>query len=335
MDNLTHTLAGIALSQAGFNRKTRFSTLALVVASNLPDVDLAWSFGGGATYLNDHRDITHSIVGVVALAGLLAGVLYGIGRRAKPPRDPFAPPLRAGWLFAACLAGTALHLLMDFTNAYGVRPFLPFSGRWYAWDIMPIIDPLLLGILLAALLLPLVSRLVSEEVGTRRSRHGWGAVAGLVLMALLWGLRDLAHRRVLNMVNAHTYRDENPLRAAAFPISANPFAWKAVVETSSAYYVLAANALADDVNVEQPQVFYRDQPAGREGEALSIAMKTRTAVVFADFARFLWPQVEPTDNGGYQVTLHDLRFGPSTFTARVELDQNLRVVSERFSFEGR
>src|SRR5207244_8174094 len=64
MDNLTHTLTGVALSQAGLNRKTRYATLALVIGSNLPDVDIVTRLAGSATYLKYHRGITHSVLGV-------------------------------------------------------------------------------------------------------------------------------------------------------------------------------------------------------------------------------------------------------------------------------
>ena len=145
MDNITHTLTAVALSQAGLNRKTRYATLALLVGSNLPDIDIVARLGGSAAYLNYHRGITHSILGVVTLGALLAATIYYLGRKASPPNKRSVPPLDGPWLLAICLISTAGHVLMDFTNAYGVRPFMPFSGRWYAWDIMFIFDPLLLA----------------------------------------------------------------------------------------------------------------------------------------------------------------------------------------------
>ena len=114
MDNITHTLTAVALSQAGLNRKTRFATLALVVGANLPDIDLVWAHGGSASYLKHHRGITHSFLGITVLAALLAAIIYFAGRRAAPKKN--APPLDARWLFFLCWIGTASHLLMDFTN---------------------------------------------------------------------------------------------------------------------------------------------------------------------------------------------------------------------------
>ena len=332
MDNITHTLTAVALSQAGLNRKTRFATLALVVGANLPDVDLVWAYGGTATYLKYHRGITHSLLGVTVLAALLGCIIYFAGRRAAPKKN--APPLRSGWLFFLCWIGTASHLLMDFTNQYGVRPFLPFSGRWYAWDIMFIFDPFLLALLALGLGIPAILRVASEEVGADRPTYRWGAIFSLVCLTLLWGVRDMAHRRVLGFLDSHTYGEENPLRLGAFPSPANPFSWSGVVETESAYHLLPTNALAADVDASNTEVFHRPQSS----PVLDAALKSRTGAIFASFARFLWAEVYENDSGS-EVLLRDLRFfSPSSpnhgFVARIELDKDLRARSESFSFTG-
>ena len=332
MDNVTHTLTAVALSHVGLNRKTRFATLALVVGANLPDVDLIWAHGGSATYLKHHRGITHSFLGITGLAALLACLMYFVGRRAAPKKN--VPRLDPRWLFFLCWIGTASHLLLDFTNQYGVRPFLPFSGRWYAWDIMFIYDPLLLALLVMGLGVPAILRLASEEVGAERPTYRWGAIFSLGCLVLLWGVRDLAHRRVLGFLDSHTYGAENPVRLGAFPSPANPFSWTGVVETESAYHVLPANALDSDVDATNTEVFRRPQPS----PALDAALKTRTGAIFASFARFLWAEVYENDDGS-EVLLRDLRFySPSSpspgFVARIELDKDLRARSESFSFTG-
>ena len=329
MDNLTHTLTAVAIGQAGLNRKTRFATLTVILGANLPDIDLVASFGGSATYLKYHRGITHSILGATVLALLLAWIVWTLGRKAKPKPGL---PLAGRWLLLAAGLGTASHLLLDFTNSYGVRLFLPFSPRWYSWDIMFIFDPLLLALLIAGLGLPMILRLVSEEVGIRRARPRWGAVFSLCALASLWGVRDFAHRRVLAQLDAHTYANENPVRMGAFPSPANPFAWTGVVETDSGYHVLPANALAEDVDPDAAQLYHRPEPS----PALQAALQTRTARIFMDFARFPWAQVEETDQG-FNVSIRDLRFigglaRTRGFVVDVELDKALHPRAESFTF---
>jgi inner membrane protein len=328
MDNLTHTLTAVALSHAGLHRKTRFATLTLIAAANLPDIDILSRFWGSATYLKYHRGITHSILGVSLLAFLLAWTIYLLGRNAKPKPGP---PPSLGWLLVLAWIGTASHLLMDFTNSYGARPFMPFSARWYAWDIMFIFDPLLLLLLCLGLGLPTLLRLVSEEVGARKSRPAWGAVFSLCALLFLWGLRDVAHRRVLGFLEAHTYSEQDPLRVGAFPSPFNPFEWTGVVETDTAFDVLPASALENDVDPRTALQFHKPQAS----PALDAALKTRTGRIFMDFARFPWAQTDENDEG-FDVQIRDLRFytnlGGGGFLAEIEMDKALRVLSESFSF---
>jgi len=329
MDNLTHTLTGIALSQAGLNRKTRFASLALILGSNAPDVDVFAGTHDSISYLEYHRGITHSLIGVTGLAVILAAAVYFVGRKTKP--KPTGPSLSPRWLFAVCWIATSGHLLLDFTNQYGVRPFLPFSGRWYAWDVMPIFDPVLWLIFALGLGLPFLLRMVSEEVGARRPGYQRGAVLALVGMLLLWGLRDFSHRRVIAEVAANNYGQEPPLRLGAFP-TLNPFDWSCVVETDSAYYTLAASALSSDVDAANAEAFHKPDSS----PALEAAMKSHVGRVFMNFARFPWAQVEE-DESGYEVRIRDLRFGAASlgrFEATIDLDRNLAVREQSFSFTG-
>ncbi len=332
MDNITHTLTGLAISQAGFNRKTRYATLAIVIGANLPDIDMVSRFGGNVDYLEYHRGITHSIIGVTVLGALLAGIVYLLGKRARPTKA--GPPINGLWLLLGCWVATSSHLLLDFTNAYGVRPFLPFNGHWYAWDIEPIIDPLLWLVLIAGLALPALFRLISEEVGARKTGYQGGAIFALCAVVALWGLRDFSHSRALNMLNSMTYRQAIPQRASAFPGFTNPFDWTGVVETPQAFYVLPVDVLSEGLDAQDARVFHKPAPS----PALEAAMATRTARVFMDFARYPWPQVVSNENG-VTVTIRDLRFQSARmqrggFAIRIQLDHELHVRSQQFSFSG-
>jgi inner membrane protein len=327
MDNLTHTLTAIAISQTGLNRKTRFATLTLILAANAPDIDILSGLKSSAAYLKCHRGISHSFVGIIVIAMILWGIICWLGKRV-PPKPNL--PLNRRWLLLAAFLGTGSHLLLDFTTAYGVRPFLPFSGRWYAWDIMAIIDPLLLALLILGLAVPWLLRLVSEEVGVRKVRLVPGAIFCLCAMAALWGFRDFAHRRALSILDSHTYSGENPEHLGAFPTQVNPFTWTGVAETATSFHIVLVNAL--DVNSAQEEIrtFNKPEPS----PAIEAAMKTATGKIFLDFARFPWAQVEENE-AGYSVSLRDLRFFHSSapsrgFTLEVELNRKLQIQSETF-----
>ncbi|HEY7913058.1 MAG TPA: metal-dependent hydrolase [Blastocatellia bacterium] len=141
MENLAHTLLGLTLAKAGLERATPLATTALVVSSNLPDIDVITGTGGTIAYLNHHRGFTHSLVGLALLSLVLTFVLAWVDRKFRLRRDPFRRPLRPVIIFAISYLGGLGHLLMDFTNNYGVRPLIPFSDRWFYGDIIFVVDP--------------------------------------------------------------------------------------------------------------------------------------------------------------------------------------------------
>ncbi|HKB99760.1 MAG TPA: metal-dependent hydrolase, partial [Terriglobales bacterium] len=124
------------MGRAGLNRKTALATATLTLAAEAADLDVLSRLGGSAFGLNHHRGFTHSFLGIPLVAAAVVGFIYLIWRlRGRKTRNPNLPP-RWGLLFAyACLAGLS-HILLDFTNNYGVRPFWPFSERWISWDIV-------------------------------------------------------------------------------------------------------------------------------------------------------------------------------------------------------
>ena len=139
MDNLTHSLLGAALARTPLGKLHARSTLLLVVAANLPDIDIVSLLGGRETYLVHHRGITHSILGVAAQIVLMAGVVRAWEAWRAQRGGPSPSPWRS--LLLLCGAGLASHPLLDFLNTYGWRPWLPFDSTWYYGDLVFIVDP--------------------------------------------------------------------------------------------------------------------------------------------------------------------------------------------------
>ncbi|HKF56736.1 MAG TPA: metal-dependent hydrolase [Blastocatellia bacterium] len=151
MENLSHTLFGLVLSKAGLEEATPLAPTALVISSNLPDVDALFGVRSGSLgYIKYHRGITHSFIGIACLAAIVTLVLVYLDRRLRLRRDPFFRPARPARIFWISLLGGLGHLLLDFTNNYGVRPLLPFDGRWFYGDMVFIADPWIWLILGAA-----------------------------------------------------------------------------------------------------------------------------------------------------------------------------------------
>ncbi|HEX8422074.1 MAG TPA: metal-dependent hydrolase [Pyrinomonadaceae bacterium] len=176
MDNLTHTLVGLTAAKAGLERLSPGATVVCLLAANAPDADIVTAFGGSWFYLKHHRGITHSIVGTLAIA-LLIPLLFYAGDRLVARLRGRAPRVRLRGLMIASLLLSASHPLMDWTNNYGVRPLLPWSGRWFYGDLVYIIDPWLWLSLGGASFLLTAKR--------RWLALAWGALALLATVAFV------------------------------------------------------------------------------------------------------------------------------------------------------
>ncbi len=144
MDPFTHTLVGLTAAKAGLERLSPLATTVCMLAANSPDSDVVVGFVTDRwTYLHHHRGITHSIVGVIALACIVPTLIW-LGERIVARLRGTGPRTRFRGLLLASLIMTATHPLLDWTNNYGVRPFLPWSGHWFYGDLVFIVDPYIL-----------------------------------------------------------------------------------------------------------------------------------------------------------------------------------------------
>ncbi|MCM3872485.1 MAG: metal-dependent hydrolase [Pyrinomonadaceae bacterium] len=146
MDNLTHSLVGLVASKAGLEKLSPGTTGLCILAANVPDADIVALIGGRWNYLHHHRGITHSIFGALLLALTLPLIFYCAGRLIARIRGR-QPGVRLKGLMIASFLVTATHPFMDWTNNYGIRPFLPWSSHWSYGDFIFIIDPFLWMIL--------------------------------------------------------------------------------------------------------------------------------------------------------------------------------------------
>jgi inner membrane protein len=303
MDNLTHTLAGLALARSGLSETSRGATLALALSSNLPDVDVVAGLGGAAAYLAHHRDLSHSVVGAPVFALALAGVLRGTLRGSR------------FLALAACsLLGVSLHVVMDLWTSYGTRVLSPFDRTWYAWDLVFIVDPYLLGLLGATILL-------ARRAGPRL------ASVGLGLMLAYAGGRAVLHARALDEAAARV--PSGPvLRVAALPTPLDPWHWRVLVDTGSAYWT-------GELRLDRPAAPLRRRAKTPETAVVTrVRESSRVASIFLDFSSFPWLSVAETA-GGTEITWSDLRFerpGRESFVTRVVVGPDGRILREGFRF---
>ncbi|MEI9972275.1 MAG: metal-dependent hydrolase [Ignavibacteriota bacterium] len=326
MDPLTHTATGLFLSRIGLKRWTPLATPILLLAANAPDIDIVTTAGGPLSYLHYHRHLTHSLlamplmaVGTVALVALVA--------RKKIHW--------AGAFFAALIA-VATHLLLDLTNTYGVRLFLPFSARWLRLDTTNVVDIWIWAVFLVCIVGPFLAELVGSEIASRRTHEplqGRGFAWLALIFLLLYNCgRGVLHGRAVNELQSRLYEEAAPVRTLAIPDAGNPWRWKGVVETADAFAVADVNLLGD-FDPTHAAVYHKPTP----DPAIEAAQRLPVFQEYLQFSQFpLW-RVSPASDieNGKTVEVIDLRFGTPpapAFVATATFDANLKPVNSSFQF---
>ena len=330
------------MGRAGLNRKTALATLTLTLGAEAPDLDVLGRFRGAAFGFAHHRGFTHSFLGIPLTAAVTVGVVYLIWRlRGRRTNNPKLPPRWGLLFFYACLAGLS-HILLDFTNNYGVRPFWPFWEKWYSWDIVFIVEPVMWVLLGFGLIAPLFFALIDREIGAPRRRQRGRVAATLALtgVVLMWGLRDYEHRRAVNALEARTYEGVDPERVSAYPTMVDPFHWYGVVETPAFFALAPVDSLTPEVDpAGELEIRYKPE----ETPVTLAAKRSYMGRIYLDWAQYPITETEPLQppQEGYMVYFVDLRYrqvpsavgrgrGRGPLSAGVELDKNLHVVGDIF-----
>lgn len=176
MDNLTHSLIGIALARA-LPKKFRKPEIywACLIGNNAPDADFLIHFvpeSSSLDYLVHHRGYTHTFL-LAPVMGLLTALIV----KTFTGRKEWSVSLIFLSIFSCFL-----HIGADFMNSYGVHPLTPFSNRWFYGDTLFIVEPLIWFVLL-----PFVAR----EAERQWAAWTWWILL-LPMLTLVWRFPTLS-----------------------------------------------------------------------------------------------------------------------------------------------
>jgi LexA-binding, inner membrane-associated putative hydrolase len=341
LDNLTHSLFGLTLARTPLGRGGRATTVALLLASNAPDIDIVATAGGAARYLQWHRGPTHGPLGIVGL-GLLVAAIVAMGDRWWPPNTD-RPRARLGHLWIVSMIAVAFHVLMDLPTSYGTRTLSPFAWTWFAEDWEPIVDIYVLAILGAGLWFgrarTATNRLARQSSWLTQAGMRNAAIA-LTLMVVNYGVRAVSHHEAIvraprifgaqlpgpchdavpsGQPMDHWPRTSNPepsdrqgrclVEIAATPDFLSPFRWRLIAHLSDAYEVRRVDLLSGTgrqpaSNVRIVATHYPNvwTPAIRK------AAQSPAAQTFLGFSRFPAARSVLAADGTSTVRWTDLRF---------------------------
>jgi inner membrane protein len=319
MDPITHTAVGLTIAQAGGKRLTSNWAPVIILAASAPDGDIAFAWPGSLDGLQWHRHFTHSIVfaPVLALAVVLF-VKYVLRRELQ---------FKGAMILA--MLGVLSHDLIDSLTFRGMRLWMPFSEEVFAMQIASFQDPVFYTLLGLGFAIPLLSNLVNQEIGSKKSSGMVSAWVVLCLCVTWFGIRYLLHEQALAELNSRIYNGRSAKRVAALATS-NPLRFVGLVEGQDFQKTLELNLL-EAFDPEEGQPLYNPVPSIESGRALRVAGNSRSAQIFLAWSRWpRWQVIRMDGETRWVVSIEDIATEPNKKRSRVviHLDENYAIQSE-------
>lgn len=306
MDSITHVLSGVAMAKAGLaERYGRGTTLFLVVAASLPDIDAAIG-----PFVEDafmyRRGLTHSIVGLPLLA---------VGAAAIARLRYRAIPFKA--LFLMGFAAMLIHVLLDLVNSYGVMLLYPFSNHRFELAWVFIIDL----VVWAVLLIPLVlSRTGLKWLEPQRLSQT--ALAALAIYMLAIGvMRTQASHLLAQIIEQEQL---TPDFSYVFPEALGSHRFRGVVRQETEYRMYLINVPRQSLSLVRTYETELHDPN------VQLARQSQRGQMFEWFFKApVWRVVGLADSEtGPEAEVFDLRF-VSTVVRTDELPFLARIAAEQ------
>ncbi|WP_373231521.1 metal-dependent hydrolase [Cohnella sp.] len=301
------TLAGLSLFHPDVASSSQLAAAVLSVTlagSHAPDLDSVVRFKSHDAYLKHHRGLSHSIPAWFIWAGMIGGLaawVWGFGEHIL-------------LLSSFALLAVAIHVLFDWTNAYGVQCLLPFRKAWLHLDALCLTDPFLLIIH--------ASVGIGGLMGLWPYAH-WACIGawGITIAYVVW--RVIHHEVVIYRVK----RRHRGWRAIHVLPGLWWFRWQYVVQTDKGFEmgVVDGRRLLPSRNI----------PFSAPHACIEASRYVAAVQTFHDFAKRKHVSWKEHPDGGYLVTWTDLRFWREKdwpYRAEVRLDDQLNVLTERIGW---
>ncbi len=239
---ITHTfiavpvVAAVVVGVVWLLHRWREGRIRKAVATRPVDPDTLLSVGNGRY----SAEMAEKHSSEAKARGVFTGLMYGLKPVPFTTTGPATKPMQAvrwGWLYLTALIAALSHLLLDWTNNYGLRPFFPFNPRWYAGSFVFIAEPVLWALFAVALIVPWLLGLTDAEIGVRRKTfrgRGW-AIFALAGMVLLWGWRWMEQAQARRLIENTQVASAPVKRVGLEPYMVNPYRWHAILETADFY----------------------------------------------------------------------------------------------------
>jgi inner membrane protein len=151
MDSLTHTVLGACTGELIAGRKIGKKAMLIgALANNVPDLDMISVFWTSeAEGLLTHRGITHSFFFAILIMPVLIHIFRSVFKKVELSYTT--------WMLLVG-HGLILHIVMDSLTTYGTGWWEPFSHYRVSFNLLFILDPVILILFLIGTITLLIMR---------------------------------------------------------------------------------------------------------------------------------------------------------------------------------
>lgn len=308
MDPVTHALVGVTQGvmlskdkEEPISKKNAV-LLASVLGNIAPDIDVVIRvIYGELVYLKYHRVFTHSIPGAVLISlGIMLILRY------------FFPKESRAKLFVISFIGTSFHVFFDVLTSYGTQALWPFDKTRMAWDVLMIVDPIIILVIVLGLAL--------FKWKTWSVHRIFNFIT--LFMILYVGSRFYMHNNLEALVKKE-YAGEPIKKFSVLPAVFGVNKWNLILETPTYYKV-------GDVDFFNQKVIIKKVFKIRPKDKIIMAAEKKPGVmIFNEFARYPYTNYEKVGDN-YIIRRFDLRYSFNKqypFTLQQVLNKKLKLVT--------
>ncbi|WP_414045857.1 metal-dependent hydrolase [Macrococcus equi] len=303
MDTATHVvmgvgLAGLATIDPAVTSMYPAIVTAVMVGSQIPDIDTVLKLKNNAVYINNHRGITHSIpftlIWPIVLT-LLIGMIF---------KDVQYFHV---WLWAQI--AVFLHVFVDIFNSYGTQALRPLTNKWIQIGIINTFDPIIFILHICAICLWYIG---GNPVYIFSSL--------IVILVIYYITRRMLQQSIKRAALKLIPKDEKIIKTFVAP-TIRFYEWRVAIQTDTHDYI--GRSYKRSVNFSDR---FKRIPFP-ETKYMQHAMHDKNFRAFINFSSIYRWTVTQTDNG-YELRFIDLRYlknGHYSFVAILGLDDKYYV----------
>jgi len=288
---IDHIAAGILVPHLSGRNPTAQVFGVSLIASILPDVQVAMSGWKGSIDYLSHRAASHSffLAPVLALVPVALVLLFLRGRSEATFLH----------LYLISLASYSIHILLDLITPFGTQILYPLSRKQYSLDLLHSFDPLFM-VISAVVICAFIFAMKNKAALTSQ------ALIPILLLYLIYIGFALVQKRTQGLAFRAKMESVDIGSEYLTTVPRTFWRWKGIAKNDSGYSVAVRNRGSIDVKN------YDDSPS-----APPLVAQTIEVMKYQDYARFAIVEHATTT-----VEIHNLVYSPDSYRLIIDVTAN-------------